>query len=185
MSLKEKVNTLIDVLKNTEINELEITSFWGFQKIRLKKKPDTTVLPNFDNSNHQISIEKPQSGNIDTTQKPPAIKTDEIANSTQLENKNDIASPENINQESANLSKDYIEQKAPLVGTFYISPKPGEPAFVNVGDRISKGQTLCIIEAMKIFNEIESDFDGTVVEILIDDASPVEFDQPLFRIEPN
>ena len=79
----------------------------------------------------------------------------------------------------------HLKQKAPLVGTFYLSPKPGEPSFINIGDKVTKGQTLCIIEAMKIFNEIESDYDGTVSEILLEDGSPVEFDQVLFSIKPD
>lgn len=73
--------------------------------------------------------------------------------------------------------------KAPLVGTFYRASAPGEEPFVNVGDVVQKGDTLCIIEAMKLMNEIESEADGKVAEILVDDALPVEFDQPLFLIE--
>lgn len=73
--------------------------------------------------------------------------------------------------------------KSPIVGTYYSSPSPNDPAFVKVGDRIEKGQTLCIIEAMKIMNEIESEHSGVIKEILVDNAQPVEFDQPLFVIE--
>ena len=76
-------------------------------------------------------------------------------------------------------------QKAPLVGTFYNSPKPGEPSFIKAGDKITKGQTLCIIEAMKIFNEIESEVSGKIVKVLVDDNSPVEYDQPLFLVDPS
>ncbi|MEN9522248.1 MAG: acetyl-CoA carboxylase biotin carboxyl carrier protein [Bacteroidota bacterium] len=73
--------------------------------------------------------------------------------------------------------------KAPMVGTFYRSAGPDKPAFVKPGDKVKKGQVICIIEAMKLFNEIESEMDGTIVKVLADDASPVEFDQPLFVIE--
>ena len=73
--------------------------------------------------------------------------------------------------------------KAPMVGTFYRSAGPDKPAFVKPGDTVKKGQVICIIEAMKLFNEIESEVDGTIVKVLVDDASPVEFDQPLFIIE--
>ena len=83
------------------------------------------------------------------------------------------------------VEKNLIYQNAPLVGTFYISPKPGEPPFIEVGQKVAKGQTLCIIEAMKIFNEIESEYDGEIVEILINDSSPVEFNQPIFSIRNN
>jgi len=74
--------------------------------------------------------------------------------------------------------------KSPMIGTFYRSPSPDKPSFVNVGDEIKAGQVLCIIEAMKLFNEIESEVSGRVVKVLIDDASPVEYDQPLFLVEP-
>lgn len=80
-------------------------------------------------------------------------------------------------------SKNYYEQKSPLVGTFYSSAKPGSPAFVMVGDKVTKGQTLCIVEAMKNFNEIESDVDGVIKEILMKDGELVEFGKVIFKIE--
>lgn len=75
--------------------------------------------------------------------------------------------------------------KSPMIGTFYRSPAPDKPAFVNVGDEIKKGDVLCIIEAMKLFNEIESEVDGRIIKVLVDEATPVEYDQPLFLVEPN
>ncbi|HTN47240.1 MAG TPA: acetyl-CoA carboxylase biotin carboxyl carrier protein [Flavipsychrobacter sp.] len=75
--------------------------------------------------------------------------------------------------------------KSPMIGTFYRSPSPDKPSFVNVGDEIKQGDVICIIEAMKLFNEIESEFSGRIVRVLADDASPVEYDQPLFEIEKN
>lgn len=75
--------------------------------------------------------------------------------------------------------------KSPIVGTFYRAPAPGAEAFVSLGDYVVKSQTLCIVEAMKVMNEIESDFDGRVLKVLIEDAHPVEFGQPLFWIEPS
>jgi acetyl-CoA carboxylase biotin carboxyl carrier protein len=75
--------------------------------------------------------------------------------------------------------------KSPMIGTFYRSPGPDKPPFFNVGDKIEKGKVICIIEAMKLFNEIEAEVSGTVVKVLLNDASPVEYDQPLFLIEPN
>ena len=74
--------------------------------------------------------------------------------------------------------------KSPMIGTFYRSSSPDKPAFVNVGDEVKKGQVLCIIEAMKLFNEIESEVSGRIIKVLADDASPVEYDQPLFLVEP-
>ena len=76
-----------------------------------------------------------------------------------------------------------IEVKSPMVGTFYRAPSPDKPQFVQVGDSITKGKVVCIIEAMKLFNEIESEVAGTIVKVLVDDASPVEYDQPLFLVE--
>jgi acetyl-CoA carboxylase biotin carboxyl carrier protein len=78
----------------------------------------------------------------------------------------------------------YITVKSPMIGTFYRTPSPDKPVFVNVGDEIKPGQVLCIIEAMKLFNEIESEVAGRIVKVLVDNATPVEYDQPLFLVEP-
>jgi acetyl-CoA carboxylase biotin carboxyl carrier protein len=74
--------------------------------------------------------------------------------------------------------------KSPMIGTFYRQSGPDKPIFINVGDEVEEGQVVCIIEAMKLFNEIESEVSGTIVKVLVEDASPVEFDQPLFLVEP-
>jgi len=79
----------------------------------------------------------------------------------------------------------YLTIKSPMIGTFYRSPDPDSEVFVNVGDKISKGNPVCIIEAMKLFNEIESEISGTIVKVLVDNAQPVEYDQPLFLIDPS
>ncbi len=79
----------------------------------------------------------------------------------------------------------YITIKSPMIGTFYRSSGPGKPVFVNVGDDIKPGKTICIIEAMKLFNEIESEVTGKIVKVLVDDAKPVEYDQPLFLVDPS
>jgi acetyl-CoA carboxylase biotin carboxyl carrier protein len=78
-----------------------------------------------------------------------------------------------------------VEVKSPIVGTFYRSPSPEKPPYIQVGEKVTKGQVVCIIEAMKLFNEIESDATGKVVKVLVDDAQPVEYDQPLFLVDPN
>lgn len=78
----------------------------------------------------------------------------------------------------------YITIKSPMIGTFYRAAGPGKPPFVNVGDEIKPGKTICIIEAMKLFNEIESEVSGKIVKVLVDDAKPVEYDQPLFLVDP-
>ena len=79
----------------------------------------------------------------------------------------------------------YLTIKAPIIGTFYRKPSPDKPAFVEVGDSISEGSVLCVIEAMKLFNEIESEVSGKIVKVLVEDSTPVEFDQPLFLIDPS
>ena len=82
-------------------------------------------------------------------------------------------------------SSNYIQIKSPMIGTFYRSANPESDPFVSVGDSIEKGQTVCIVEAMKLFNEIDSDISGTIVKILVDDATPIEYDQPLFLVDPS
>ena len=79
----------------------------------------------------------------------------------------------------------YITIKSPMIGTFYRSAGPDKPTFVNIGDEITPGKTVCIIEAMKLFNEIESDIKGKIVKVLVNDATPVEYDQPLFLVDPS
>ena len=79
----------------------------------------------------------------------------------------------------------YVTIKSPIIGTFYRKPSPDKPVFVEVGSSIGKGDVLCVIEAMKLFNEIESEISGKIVKILVDDMSPVEFDQPLFLVDPS
>ena len=82
-------------------------------------------------------------------------------------------------------NSNYIEVKSPIIGTFYRKPSPDKPSFVEVGSSIKAGDTVCVIEAMKLFNEIESEVSGTIVKVLVDDSSPVEFDQPLFLVDPS
>ncbi len=87
--------------------------------------------------------------------------------------------------EEANDDSKYLVVKSPIIGTFYRRPSPDKPLFVEVGSTINEGDTVCIIEAMKLFNEIESEVSGKIVKILVDDATPVEFDQPLFLVDPS
>jgi len=107
---------------------------------------------------------------------PPTILKNEVENDTS-----------NIESESKTQSSDnenYVTINAPIIGTFYRRSSPDKEPFINVGDKIEEGQALCIIEAMKLFNEIESEFSGTIVKVLVEDMSPVEYDQPLFLIDP-
>ena len=171
MSLKDKIKKLLNVIKDTEIEEIEVSSFWGAQKIRLSKK-----------SNSNNYIQQVPTGNLNQVN----IPSDSIeSESSTIESKSDtknITTLTQLNKTDETINEDLNYQNAPLVGTFYAAPKPGEPKFVEVGQKVVKGQTLCIIEAMKIFNEIESDFDGEIAEILVDDSSPVEFNQPIFSL---
>ena len=168
--LNKKIQNLIALIKDTEIEEIEVSSFWGAQKIRLSKgnkspeESTETYAPKTENK--IISKEN----DVDKVEK----QQDEV-----------ISQPEkNIIEETQEESLDLnlYEIKAPLVGTFYSSPKPSDPPFINVGDKINKGDTVCIIEAMKIFNEIESDVNGIVKEICAENGTPVEFDQLIIKI---
>ncbi|HHB79671.1 MAG TPA: acetyl-CoA carboxylase biotin carboxyl carrier protein [Saprospiraceae bacterium] len=80
---------------------------------------------------------------------------------------------------------EYLEIRSPIVGTFYRAPAPDKPQFVKVGDHVNKGDVVCIVEAMKLFNDIESEVSGKIVKVMVDDASPVEYDQVLFLVDPN
>ena len=92
----------------------------------------------------------------------------------------------NTDEKSEPLNDEkYITIKSPMIGTFYRKPSPDKEVFVNVGDSISQGDVLCVIEAMKLFNEIESEYSGKIIKVLVDDSSPIEFDQPLFLIDPS
>jgi len=94
-----------------------------------------------------------------------------------------------IREESATTPSEdhskYITIKSPIIGTFYRKPSPDKPVFVEVGDTINKGDVLCVIEAMKLFNDIESEVAGKIIKVLVEDSSPVEFDQPLFLVDPS
>ena len=179
MSLQKKIQKIIDVIKDSNIEEIEVSSFWGIQKIKLSKSKLKEQTP--------VIIKEPiPSENLKETLHENSKNTIVEDDST---NEDNVAALDPVGLDTEETTTEIDEnldyQKAPLVGTFYLSSKPGEPPFVSVGDTVSKGQTLCIIEAMKIFNEIESDFDGEVVEVLVDDQSPVEFNQEIFSIRPN
>ena len=94
------------------------------------------------------------------------------------------ASPPPAPTAAAEPKGNTIEVRSPMIGTFYRSPSPDKPAFVEVGQSIKAGDTVCVIEAMKLFNEIESEVSGTIVKVLVNDSTPVEYDQPLFLVEP-
>lgn len=141
---------------------------------------------NIENSNIKINIKGNTKG-----ENPQVVQQPIIPQAQPVHAVESVQSPPKptptVNDNSvvaANDESNLFTIKSPIIGTFYRKPSPDKDNFVEVGDQISEGQTLCVIEAMKLFNEIESDVSGKIVKILVDDSSPVEFDQPLFLIEP-
>ena len=110
----------------------------------------------------------------------------DISSVSQPQVASQLSEPAHITPSAAAEEDSYlITVKSPIIGTFYRKPAPEKPVFVEVGDSVSEGSVLCVIEAMKLFNEIESEVSGKIVKILVDDSSPVEFDQPLFLVDPS
>ena len=132
--------------------------------------------------NITISIKSPE--------KKRRGEVDEITTIIQQQNPSVIevpvvaTSPTSITPE-VDENANYITIKSSMIGTFYRSSSPENPSFVNIGDTVKEGDTLCIIEAMKLFNEIESEVSGKIVKVLVDDTTPIEFDQPLFLVDPS
>ena len=175
MSVDDKVRKLIQVLKDSDIDQLEVTSFWGAQKIKLTKNSQNDNISKVKTTSKTKTDSHIHDKDIITT----AIAEPE-ENKTEINNTEEVISKEiTVEKVEETSNDDFFKQKAPLVGTFYRSSKPDEPSFVEIGDKVVKGQILCIIEAMKIFNEIESEVSGRVKNILIKDSTPIEYDQNL------
>ena len=116
------------------------------------------------------------------------LRTDYTTDDRELDTTASLAVSKHPNRESTNKESTntaYVAIKSPMIGTFYRATNPESAPFVKQGQSISKNQTVCVIEAMKLFNEIEAEVSGTIVEVLVEDASPVEYDQPLFLVKPN
>lgn len=129
----------------------------------------------------KITIKTSDSSTPIVVQEPIVVPQQQVIASTPSTPQVVDSTPEPSSDEDSNL----ITIKSPIIGTFYRKPSPDKPAFVEVGDVISEGSVLCVIEAMKLFNDIESEVSGKIVKILVDDTSPVEFDQPLFLVDPS
>ncbi len=114
---------------------------------------------------------------------PQPVMQQQPAMNTLQEEKAQVQKPDPAKPEASDSSR-YVTIKSPMIGTFYRTPSPDKPPFINVGDEIKPGSVLCVIEAMKLFNEIESEHSGRIVKILVENAKPVEYDQPLFLLEP-
>ena len=153
------VKKLVEMLDESSVDSIEISSDKGM-KIRISKTPQQRGA---------VQIAAPMA-------LPPMIP----AQAAPVPAGGAAAAPK-----AETAKSKFLEVKSPMVGTYYGSPEPGAKPYLAVGDRISKGQIVCIIEAMKIMNEIESEFDGVVKEILAQNAHPVEYGQVLLRIDPN
>lgn len=152
----KKIQELVKLITKTNIGEISIEE--KDFKITIKQKRDAAqhfTAPQFQQTPQQL----PQPAAA-----PKAEKPGEVA----------APKPDNL-----------VTIKSPMIGTFYRQAGPGKPIFINVGDEVTPGTVVCIIEAMKLFNEIESEVTGKIVKVLVEDASPVEFDQPLFLVEPS
>ena len=130
----------------------------------------------------KLSVKTGASGNMVTHSEPVIINTQPVVQNLPLEN-----TTESVSSQSVDIAEEdhLITIKSPIIGTFYRKSSPDKPNFIEIGDLISEGSVLCVVEAMKLFNEIESEYSGKIVKILVDDSSPVEFDQPLFVIDPS
>jgi acetyl-CoA carboxylase biotin carboxyl carrier protein len=161
------IKKLIEMLDGSSVDSVEISS--DKVKLRVSKSPQGRAA---------IQVASPlQVPAVVPSQPPPHQVTPAEALAA-------IPEPAALPRPAEPASSRLLEVKSPMVGTFYASPEPDAPPYVSPGARVSKGQVLCIIEAMKIMNEIESEFSGVVREILVDNAHPVEYGQVLFRIDP-
>ena len=160
-----EIRDLIDFIAKSGLNEVNIET--SELKLSVKREPDQKIFKSSPAVAHAAPIPTVA----------PVVPSQASA-----------ATPATQRQEAATApaaGKKTIEIKSPMIGTFYRSSTPDSPPFVSVGDKITKGQTVCIIEAMKLFNEIESEFSGTIVKIPVENATPVEYDQVLFVVEPD
>lgn len=158
MDFKE-IQELIRMVNKSDLTDVVIKD--GEFKIRISRQlPETNVVYS------ATSVQQPQNYAVQAPTAPVAI----------TETKAESPKPEVV-------ADNLYTFRSPMIGTFYNTPSPTDPPFVRVGDSITKGQKLCIVEAMKLFNEIESDVAGKIVKVLVENARPVEYDQPLFLIE--
>ena len=160
MDIKQ-IQELVKLVNKTNIGEITIEENGTKITIKQKKDPNQTIYT-------QAAVSAPVAP-VAAIAAPPSTAPKEKAPAT--------SGPE---PKADNL----ITIKSPMIGTFYRQAGPGKPLFVNVGDEVAPGKVVCIIEAMKLFNEIESEVSGKIVKILVDNASPVEYDLPLFLVEP-
>ncbi len=156
----KQIQELIKIVNKSNIGELSIEE--KDFKITIKQKEE--AVQNFVSAPQQVFAPQPMAAAPQATQAVPQAGAPAAPKAAQADN--------------------LITIKSPMIGTFYRKSSPDKPSLVEVGDEVNTGKVVCIIEAMKLFNEIESEVSGKIVKVLVDDASPVEFDQPLFLVEP-
>ncbi len=173
MTFKE-IQDLIKLVSRTGLTEFKMKDGEFNVHIRTEKYTKETTV----HSTQQIvpvQTSMPAVPQYPIAATPPPAPAPEVA----------AAPPAKKAETPAEDTSNLLEVKSPIVGTFYRSPSPDKPAYVKVGDTIEKGQVVCIIEAMKLFNEIESEVSGKIVKVLMEDSSPVEYEQVLFLVDPN
>lgn len=159
-----EIRDLIDFIAKSGLNEVNIET--KELKLHVKREPDQKIFKSSPvSASPAVALPPPVSAEHFSQQQSPP--------------------PSSAPKATESSAKRTLEVKSPMIGTFYRSSSPDTPPFVSVGDKITKGQTVCIIEAMKLFNEIESEFSGTVVKVMVENATPVEYDQVLFVVEPD
>lgn len=168
--MREKtIRKLVKLVEEADIESLTVQNWWT--KVQISKKGGLGG----NGSPHESTITIPRAAVRPTLPPMEAAPPVQVALQPQ---------PQPVSAPAAVAAAAGKEIKSPMVGTFYTSPEPGAPPFVDVGARVKKGQTVCIIEAMKLMNEIESEYDGVVKSRMVENAQPVEFGQTLFIIEP-
>ena len=157
-----EIRDLIDFISKSGLNEVDIET--KELKLHVKREPDQKVFKS-------TPVVAPVAAPTQVYSQPPP----------------QVSSPARPEKTGGTESsgKKTVEIKSPMIGTFYRSSSPDTPAFVSVGDKVTKGQTVCIIEAMKLFNEIESEVSGTIIKAMVENSTPVEYDQVLFVVEPD
>ena len=161
----KQIQELIKMINKSNIGEVSIEEGEFKITIRQKEDPVTQVVASAPSSYSMPQMQPASSA--------PALLSAAPAQSSMP------------SSASAASDSNYITIKSPMIGTFYRRPSPDKPNFIEPGDEVSPGKVVCIIEAMKLFNEIESEVKGRVVKILLEDSSPVEYDQPLFLVDPS
>jgi acetyl-CoA carboxylase biotin carboxyl carrier protein len=168
----KQIQELIKLVNRSNIGELCIEQ--NDFKIVIKQKEEQQQVQTIVAAPQPMTMLAPQPQTVVPAPMPPSPASQDAAS----------AGADAAAGSAAPKADNYITIKSPMIGTFYRRPSPDKPIFVEIGDEVAPGKVVCIIEAMKLFNEIESEVSGKIVKILVENASPVEYDQPLFLVEP-